>query len=80
VFVRFIGLLAMLAIIAGLVWYLLGGTGREATRDAVEQQVGEAKQIVKGIEETVGGEPMERLRKEDRDEMRRLLRERTSGN
>jgi len=69
----------MLALVGGLVWYLLGSTGREAAKDAVDKQVNEAQKVVKGVEQKVGGEPMDRLRQEDRDEMRQLLRERTSG-
>lgn len=77
--VRLIGLLVTLGIIGGLVWYLLGDTGREAAQDAVTEQVDEAHRMVRGVEKTVSGAPMERLQKEDRDEMRRVVEERTSG-
>jgi hypothetical protein len=76
---RLIGLLLSLAIIGGLVWYLLGDQGRDTAKRTVDQKVRDAKSYVKGVEKTVGTEPMERLRPEDREEMQRVLRERTSG-
>jgi hypothetical protein len=75
--VRLIGLLLTLAMIAGLVWYLLGDIGRDRATTAVEKQVDEARRLVRGVEKTVGAGPMERLQEEDKEEMRRLIRERT---
>jgi len=75
--VRLIGLLLTLGLIGGLVWFLLGEVGRHRAAGAVDSQVEEAKRMVRGVEKTVGSDPMERLREEDKEEMRRVLRERT---
>ena len=74
---RILGLLLTLAMIGALVWYLLGDVGRRRAGDAVGTQVDEAKRMVKDVEKTVGANPMDRLQEEDKEEMRRLIRERT---
>lgn len=75
---RLIGLLLTLGLIGGLVWYLLGDVGRNRAQSAVDSQMDEAKRMVRGVEKTVGADPMERLKEDEKEEMRRLLRERTS--
>ena len=74
---RILGLLLTLAMIGALVWYLLGDVGRRRAGDAVGTQVDEAKRMVKDVEKTVGANPMDRLQEEEKEEMRRLIRERT---
>lgn len=74
---RLIGLLVTLGLIGLLVWYLLGDSGRQTAKQAVDRQMDDAKRYVGDVEKTVGQEPMERLRKEERDEMNRILKDRT---
>ena len=76
---RIIGLLVTLGLIGALVWYLLGDAGRDTAKHAVDRQVEDAKRYVGDVKQTVGREPMERLEGEDREEMRRVLKDRTEA-